>query len=68
MLCNVFYVQALENELAKEVAKKERERLKNQDKMKREQVEKLRQQLNTDAAAGEVRKHGRFCCLDCHSL
>ncbi|KAH7616623.1 hypothetical protein Ndes2526B_g08720 [Nannochloris sp. 'desiccata'] len=39
---------------AKEIAKKERERLKNQEKMRKEQVEKMRSQLNTDAAHGEA--------------
>ena len=53
----LFCVQdALENEQAKKMAKKERERLKLQDKQKREQVEKMRQTLNADAAAGEVRQ------------
>jgi len=40
--------------LAKAVAKKERERLKLQEKIRKDQVEKMREQLNTQAAAGEV--------------
>ena len=40
--------------MARQVAQKERERLKLQEKLRKEQVEKMRSQLNTDAAAGEV--------------
>lgn len=50
-------MQDFESEAAKEVAKKERERLKLQEKAKKEQLEKMREQLNQDAAAGEVRLH-----------
>jgi peroxiredoxin len=48
-------LQEADNAAAKEIAKKERERLKLQEKMRKEQVEKMRSQLNTDAAHGEVR-------------
>ena len=47
--------EILENERAKDIAKKERERLRVQDKIRKEQVEKMREQINSDAAAGEVR-------------
>jgi len=46
--------QVLENEVAKAIAKKERERLKLQEKIRKEQVEKMRTHLNDEAAAGEV--------------
>lgn len=46
--------QALENETARIIAKKERERLKLQDRLRREQLEKFREQQNADAEAGEV--------------
>lgn len=38
----------------KEIARKERERLKAQDKYKKDQLEKLRAEQNTDASLGEV--------------
>lgn len=48
-------MQALEDESRRAVSKRERERLKAQEKHRREQVEKMREQLNKDAALGEVR-------------
>lgn len=51
--------QALETETAKVIAKRERERLKLQDKIRREQLEKFREQQNADAEMGEVRGAGR---------
>ena len=48
-------MQVLENETAKIIAKKERERLKLQDKLRREQLEKFREQQNVEAEMGEVR-------------
>ena len=67
--CGRRFVQALETEAARMVARKERERLKLQDKLRKEQIEKMRQQLNSDAAAGDVstpqtrplRAHPRPC-------
>lgn len=56
-------VQALETEAARLVARKERERLKLQDKLRKEQIEKMRQQLNTDAAAGDVSGAAISACL-----
>ena len=47
---------ALTSAATKEIARKERERLKAQDKYKRDQLEKLRAEQNTDASSGEVRK------------
>ena len=38
----------------REVAKRERERLRLQEKLKKEQLEKMRQEQNEDASAGEV--------------
>ena len=38
------------------MARKERDRLKLQDKLRKEQLAKMRETLNTDAAAGEVRR------------
>jgi hypothetical protein len=38
-----------------EVARKERERLRKQDQMKRQRLEEFRNQQNTDAEASEVR-------------
>ena len=46
---------ALDSSATREIARKERERLKAQDKYKREQLEKLRAEQNVDASAGEVR-------------
>lgn len=40
--------------MAREIARKERERLKAQDKLRREQLEVMRTTQNTDAAKGEV--------------
>lgn len=40
---------------AREVARKERERLKQQDKIRREQLERMRLQQNSDASRGDVR-------------
>ena len=40
---------------AREVARRERDRLKQQDKLRREQLEQLRSLQNTDASKGEVR-------------
>lgn len=51
-----YAVQAAHDTAAtREIARKERERLKAQDKFKREQLEKLRAEQNMDASAGEVR-------------
>lgn len=47
--------QALPSEAAQLIAKKERERLKLQDKLRREQLERVREEQNQDAAAGDVR-------------
>lgn len=44
---------ALTSAATKEIARKERERLKAQDKYKKDQLEKLRAEQNTDASAGE---------------
>ena len=44
-----------EDETDKEIAKKERARLKAQEEQRKEQVEKMREQLNKEASAGEVR-------------
>jgi len=54
-ICLFFSLQEVDYAAAKEIAKKERERLKNQEKVRKEQVEKMRSQLNSDAALGEVR-------------
>lgn len=51
----VTVVQALETEAAKEVARKERERLKLQEQQRKQQVEEMRMQMNKDASAGDVR-------------
>ena len=49
---------------AREVARKERERLKQQDKLRREQLERMRLQQNQDASKGEVRtSSSAFVCL-----
>lgn len=48
-------MQELESAAAREIARKERERLKQQDKLRREQLEKFRATANMDAAKGEVR-------------
>ena len=37
------------------MARKERERLRLQDKLRREQLERFRETANTDASKGEVR-------------
>lgn len=50
----------------REVAKKERQRLKQQGIAKKQQLDKLREQQNTDAAAGDVsccRTHFAHCIL-----
>jgi hypothetical protein len=57
VVCVFLPLQDIDNAAAKEVAKKERERLKNQEKQRKEQVEKMRSQLNDDAAVGEVRNY-----------
>lgn len=54
-------LQALENETAKMIARKERERLKLQDRLRREQLEKFREQQNEKAEEGEVRTAFCFC-------
>lgn len=46
-------VQGYENEPSKAMGKKERDRLKLLEKQKREQIEKMRENLNQEAAAGE---------------
>ena len=48
--------EELTSAATKEIARKERERLKAQDKYKRDQLEKLRAEQNTDASAGEVHR------------
>ena len=48
------HLQELESAMAREIARKERERLKAQDKLRREQLEMMRTTQNTDAAKGEV--------------
>lgn len=54
---------ALTSAATKEVARKERERLKAQDKYKKDQLEKLRAEQNTDASLGEVGYPlGPHCC------
>uniref|UniRef100_A0A1D1ZWV1 Helicase ATP-binding domain-containing protein n=1 Tax=Auxenochlorella protothecoides TaxID=3075 RepID=A0A1D1ZWV1_AUXPR len=45
---------ALPSEAAQLIAKKERERLKLQDKLRREQLERVREEQNQDAAAGDA--------------
>ena len=44
----------MESAAAREVARKERERLKQMDKIRREQLERYRETANADAAAGDV--------------
>jgi len=51
----VIVVQALETEAAKEVARKERERLKLLEQQRKQQVEDMRMKMNKDASAGDVR-------------
>lgn len=51
-------MQALESELAREVARKERERLKAQENQRKEQIESMRSQMNKEAMAGDVRCGG----------
>jgi hypothetical protein len=53
------FLQELQSAAAREVARKERERLKQQDKLRREHLEHLRTQQNSDAAKGEVRAGAR---------
>lgn len=54
---------ALTSAATKEIARKERERLKAQDKYKKDQLEKLRAEQNTDASLGEVGYPlGPHCC------
>lgn len=48
-------IQELESAAAREIARKERERLKQQDKLRREQLERMRMSQNQDASKGEVR-------------
>ncbi|KAL6767714.1 hypothetical protein ACKKBF_B36355 [Auxenochlorella protothecoides x Auxenochlorella symbiontica] len=45
---------ALPSEAAQLIARKERERLKLQDKLRREQLERVREEQNQDAAAGDA--------------
>ncbi|EFN58004.1 hypothetical protein CHLNCDRAFT_34395 [Chlorella variabilis] len=45
--------------MAREIARKERERLKAQDKLRREQLEVMRTTQNTDAAKGEAERGRR---------
>lgn len=47
-------LQVLENEQAKEMARKEKARLKLLEQQRKEQVEQMHAKLNSDAAAGEV--------------
>lgn len=54
------HVQVLETEQAKEMARKEKARLKLLEQQRKEQVEKMHAKLNSDAAAGEV-------CVSCVS-
>ena len=49
-----------------EVARRERERLRLQEKQKREQLEKLRDSQNTQAATGEVSPVQRYSSHSCH--
>lgn len=58
-------MQAIESATAREMARKERERLKQQDKMRREQLERFRETANTDASKGEVRRAGIAGALMC---
>ena len=51
-----FASQVLEDDAHVAISKRERERLKAQEKFRREQVEKMREQLNQEAAAGDVSK------------
>ncbi|KAL4447228.1 hypothetical protein ABPG77_007261 [Micractinium sp. CCAP 211/92] len=48
--------EELESAAAREIARKERERLKQQDKLRREQLEKFRATANLDAAKGEAER------------
>ncbi|KAL4443678.1 hypothetical protein ABPG75_011415 [Micractinium tetrahymenae] len=48
--------EELESAVAREIARKERERLKQQDKLRREQLEKFRATANQDAAKGEAER------------
>ena len=48
-------LQALETAADREIARKERERLKVQDALRRQQLEKLRENQNADASKGDVR-------------
>jgi SWI/SNF-related matrix-associated actin-dependent regulator of chromatin subfamily A member 5 len=54
-----FQTQELEDEAAKLIAKKEKERLRLQEKSRRDQVEKMRSQLNADAEKGEAARGKR---------
>lgn len=49
----------MEDEAAKLIAKKEKERLRLQEKSRRDQVEKMRSQLNADAEKGEAARGKR---------
>ena len=53
--CSPACLQELESATAREMARKERERLRQQDKLRREQLERFRETANTDASKGEVR-------------
>lgn len=49
-----YCMQVLENEQAKEMARKEKARLRLLEQQRKEQVEQMHAKLNSDAAAGEV--------------
>lgn len=46
----------LESATAREIARKERERLKQQDKIRREQLERMRETANQDASKGDAER------------
>ena len=50
----ISFMQALETEEAKEMAKKEKARLKLLEQQRKEQVDSMRAKMNADAASGEV--------------
>lgn len=56
----LFLQAALDSANTREIARKERERLKAQDKYKKDQLEKLRAEQNVDASSGEVRLRLNF--------
>jgi hypothetical protein len=55
-LCHVmiYVMQALETDEAKEIAKKEKARLKLLEQQRKDQVDNMRAKMNADAASGEV--------------